>query len=171
MPHQTTTDARVIDDALECQGELTLELFDWWDILKAGRPAPQDYEFDHLDRPKLVKHLILLKAPQGSSDLVVKYTGAEVTRLFGRDSMSNTVNDVLGEDEGDPQWADYNSNTQIIIDLCRKEVRPVLNGPKLLNFPLGNYRRFESLTVPFVDETGTVTLTASIFDLLSTSSV
>lgn len=166
---QTSTDARVIDDAQECEGNLTLELFNWWYDLKAGRPAPLYYEFDHLDRPKLVKHLILLKAEQGSSDLVVKYTGVEVTRLFGRDDMSDTVSHMLSEDEGDPQWADYNTNTQMIIDLCRKEIRPVLNGPKLFNFPLNRSRRFESLTVPFVDEARAVNQTVSIFDFLSKS--
>ena len=132
MLDQISTEARVIDDADECQGSLTAELFDWWHDLKAGRTAPLDYEFDYLDRPKLAKHLILLKAQRGSSDLVVKYTGTEVTRLFGRDNMSDTVSDMLSEDEGDPQWAEYNTNTQIIIDLCRKEIAPVLNGLLLI---------------------------------------
>lgn len=166
MPDQISTDARVINDAEECQGDLTAELFDWWHDLKAGRRAPLHYEFDHLDRPKLVKHLIILKALRGSSELVIKYTGTEVTRMFGRDIMSDTVNDALSEDEGDPQWAKYNTNTQIIIDLCRKEIQPVINGPKLLNLPSSRYRRFESLTVPFVDETGAVNQTASLFDFL-----
>lgn len=166
MLDQTSADARVINDPDEFQGNLTLELFDWWHDLRAGRRAPLDYEFDHLDRPKLAKHLILLKAPPGLSELVIKYTGTEVTKMFGRDIMSDTVNDALSEDEGDLQWAKYNTNTQIIIDLCRKEIQPVINGPKLLNLPSSRYRRFESLTVPFVDETGAVNQTASLFDFL-----
>lgn len=171
MPDQSETGVRVIENGDAFEGALTLELFEWWHEMTAGRAAPLYYEFDLLDHPKLAKHLILLKAVPGTSELVVKYTGVEVTKLFGRDNMYDTVSDMLGEDEGDPQWAEYNANTQLIIDLCLREIRPVLNGPKLLNFPHSRHRRFESLTVPFVDETGVVNQTVSIFDLLSSSNV
>lgn len=158
-------DVRTIERPEECEGRLSAMLFDLWLDLKEGAVAPLAPDFDYFDRPKLVPHLIILQTCAGSSDFTVTFTGSEVIRLFGKDDMTHMVSELLGPDTGGAQWAEYNANTQVIIDLCRKEIKPVLNGPGLLSFVPDHYLRFESLTVPFVDVAGALSQTISVFDL------
>lgn len=158
---------RFISSAGECENQLTGLLIELWNALRGDLPAPLASSFDYLDRPKLLSNLIVSQALHDPVDFKLKYFGNDLTKIFETLDTKTTIREVVDRNRDNPESEVFVVSSMEIMTLCSQECRPVINGPRQLDWTRKNFVRYESLTVPFVDAQSTVALLATVMDLHS----
>jgi hypothetical protein len=151
----------------ECESQLTRLLFELWDDLREGLPSPIVSSFDYLHRPRLLSNLIISQVLRDPVDFKLKYFGNDLTKIFETLDTKSTIREVVDRNRGNPASEAFVVNSMEIMTRCTQECRPVINGPRQLDWAEKNFVRYESLSGPFVDAQNTVVQLATVMDLHS----
>jgi hypothetical protein len=68
-----------------------LSLFDYWLAKRGHNFAPHRADFDPIDLPKLLPHLILSEVGDGGNEILYRLVGTEIVKAHGYDYTGYTV--------------------------------------------------------------------------------
>lgn len=159
---------RFVWSAEDCASELTRTFYELWDELRGDQAAPVVSSFDYLHRPEFLARLIVFKVLPEPLDFEQKYFGSDLFRIFEKKEFKPSVMQVYDATRDNPATNDFVADSVAIVTTCHETGRPLLNGPKQINWVPKSFIRYESLTVPFVDTEGVVVTLATVvhFDLV-----
>lgn len=155
---------RVIEGPDSFRGARTEGLYRLWSALKGDRQIPLASQFDYLDCPELIPTMVVIDHAPKTDDYVTAFYGAELAQFFGLSAQSVTWSTVVEEREGEEGVDVFVENSRRILDLTREARKPVLNGPKHMEWGPKSWVWFESLCTPFVDPQGEINKLVCILD-------
>lgn len=86
--------------------------------------------------------------------------------MFDGEASGLTLSAVMERSKDDARTMQFMNTTWEIFTSCLEACQPVLNGPRQLTMGLKGHLRYESLTVPFLNDKGEVTQLGLAVNLL-----
>ena len=124
------------------------ELHDHWLGMRAGRHMPSRADFDPVDVPRLLPHLLLFDVEPGTDRLKVRVAGTLVVEMYGGDYTGRYFDEI---DFGDRRTAVLQGYS-----VCLRTRQPYISEQTYWT-PLKIARRVERLILPLSDDDATVT--------------
>lgn len=137
-------DYRILTSLDELKFEGLVDFYFHWDKLRGERAAPQHWEFDVLDLPKIVRSLALFEVLDGGNDARLKFNGQSVVDHIGRDGTGQRFRPT----DLDP----LKERVLGMFGLVTTSRKPVVSGPRIPLDTINRATRTQVLALPLMNE-------------------
>jgi hypothetical protein len=155
---------RRVVSSIELKGKLTSSLFKHWTSLRAERELPHEDDFDYLECPDLISTLVVADVIKNGKDFQTRFFGATLAEFFEVGQGLLKWSEVEARTLDNPEVHTFVKNSREILTKCVIERSPVANGPKKMSWGPKNFVWFESLCVPFENESGDISRVVAVVE-------
>lgn len=136
-------DYRVLTSLEELEFDGLIDFHFYWDQLRGERWAPNYWEFDVLELPKIVRSLSIFAVQDDGSDAKLKFNGQFVVDQVGRDITGQSLESV--------DLSSLKTRTMGMFRLVASTRKPVVSGPRIPIDTLNKTSRTQVLSLPLMD--------------------